>query len=78
MKQNVGTFDKVVRFAIAALLLLAGALTVGTNPTVGTVLFVLAAVSAVTGLVGFCGLYTLFGINTCPVKLENKVTEKSE
>jgi hypothetical protein len=29
--------------------------------------FIPAVIALVTGIVGWCGLYTLFGWNTCPV-----------
>jgi len=67
MKRNVGLFDKVFRIVVAiviALLYYFGVI----SGTVGIVLLVVAAVFLLTALINFCGLYTLFGINTCSKK----------
>lgn len=67
MKKNMGTLDRVFRVIVAAIiaaLYFTGTLT----GTLGLVLLVLAGVFVATSLVSFCPLYTLFGLNTCPVK----------
>jgi uncharacterized membrane protein len=67
MKPNMGGIDRIVRIVIAAVvavLYFNGTLT----GTVGIVALVLAAVFVLTSLVSFCPLYTLVGLNTCPVK----------
>lgn len=67
MKKNMGNADRIIRTIIAiivAALYFSGTLT----GTVGLVLLILAGVFVLTSLVSFCPLYTLFGINTCPVK----------
>ena len=61
MKSNVGGFDKLLRIA-AGLALIAWAL-LG-----GPVWAWLGVVPLATGLFNFCPLYSLLGINTCPVK----------
>lgn len=67
MKKNMGNTDKIFRIIIA--LLFAGLyFTDVTSGTLGIVLMVLAVVFAVTSFISFCPLYTLFGLNTCPVK----------
>lgn len=67
MKKNVGNTDKIFRIIIA--LLFAGLYFIDvTSGTLGIVLMVLAVVFAVTSFISFCPLYTLFGLNTCPVK----------
>lgn len=63
----MGSIDKIIRLVIAAVI---AALSV-TNVLTGTVeivLLIVAVILALTTLIGFCGLYTLFGINTCKVK----------
>jgi hypothetical protein len=63
MKPNMGTTDKIIRIAIAALV----AVLYFTNVisgTVGIILLVLAAVFVLTSLISFCPLYLPFGINT--------------
>ena len=63
MKPNVGTIDKIIRIALAALV----AILYFTNVisgTLGIVLLVLAAVFVLTSLVSFCPIWAVFGINT--------------
>ncbi len=67
MKKNMGTPDKVIRLIIAAVLLLLY-FTGTVTGTIGIVLAIVAGVLVITTITGFCGLYTLFGINTCKVK----------
>jgi ABC-type branched-subunit amino acid transport system permease subunit len=62
MKANVGGMDRIVRIVAGlALIALAATGVVGVWGYLGVV--VLA-----TGVFRFCGAYTLFGINTCPLK----------
>jgi hypothetical protein len=67
MKNNVGNTDKIVRLVIALVL---GGLYFGeiVSGTLGIVLLVIAALLVITALSGFCGLYALFGMNTCERK----------
>lgn len=67
MKTNVGNIDRIIRLLVAALfaVLYFGGFVTG---TVGLVLVILGAVFAVTAAIGFCPLYSIFGLNTCPVK----------
>jgi hypothetical protein len=67
MKKNEGALDRIIRLVVAAIIvtlyfknLVAG--------TLAIVLLVIAAILVITGATGFCGLYTLFGISTCPKK----------
>jgi ABC-type branched-subunit amino acid transport system permease subunit len=62
MTANVGGIDRILRI-VAGLVLIALAVTgvVGAWGYLGVI--VLA-----TGVFRFCGAYTLFGINTCPLK----------
>ena len=61
MKSNVGGIDKLLRIG-AGIGLIAWAL-LG-----GPVWAWIGVVPLATGLFNFCPLYTLIGINTCPVK----------
>lgn len=67
MKKNMGTTDRLIRTIIAliALYLYFGGIVTG---TLGIVLIVVAAVFLLTSLVSFCPLYSVVGLNTCPVK----------
>jgi hypothetical protein len=67
MKKNVGKTDKMIR-VILALLLAVLVITGVVEGTLGIVLIVVAAILLFTTFVGFCGLYTVLGISTCPVK----------
>lgn len=63
MKSNMGTTDKIIRIAIAALV----AVLYFTNVisgTLGIILLVVAAVFVLTSLISFCPLYTILGLNT--------------
>ncbi len=62
MKSNVGSIDRVLRIIVgAALVVLAATGTVGAWGYVGLL-------PLLTGLMGWCGLYTLLGKSTCPMK----------
>jgi hypothetical protein len=62
MKTNEGTIDRGLRVAVGILLL---ALTL-TN-TIGMWGWI-GVVPLLTGAIGWCPLYTVLGINTCPMK----------
>lgn len=62
MTQNSGGIDKILRIVIGLALI---ALTVtGVLPAWGYI----GIVPLATGLMGWCPLYTMLGINTCPMK----------
>ena len=61
MKRNVGGIDRILRIVVgAALMILAATGTAGWWGWLGVI-------PLATGLMSFCALYTLLGINTCPV-----------
>ena len=62
MKNNEGGMDRMVR--IVAGLVLLGLMAMGTIGWWGW----LGIVPLVTGLIGWCPVYTLLGMNTCPMK----------
>jgi hypothetical protein len=62
MKTNEGTIDRALRVA-AGLLLLALMFT-GTIGVWGWI----GVVPLATGAIGWCPLYTMLGLNTCPMK----------
>lgn len=62
MKANVGGIDRILRIAVGALLIVLAALNViGVWGYIGVLL-------VATGLFRFCPAYSLFGMNTCPMK----------
>ncbi len=70
IQKNVGSTDKLIRYVLSALLVVTGILLINQQLWLSIALFVFALVLTLTALFSFCGLYTLFGINTC--KLEKK------
>jgi hypothetical protein len=67
MKTNMGSADRAIRIFIA--IILAGLYFSGLiSGTIGVILLVVAIVFLLTSIIGFCGLYTIFGMNTCPRK----------
>lgn len=67
MKKNIGTADKIIRLLLAALVVVLYFTGIITG-TLGVVLLIVAGILVITVFTGFCGLYTLFGISTCPAK----------
>ncbi len=63
MKKNMGSLDKKIRVAVAAVLILLYFTNVITG-TFGIVALVVAALFILTSLVSFCPLYTFLGIKT--------------
>ena len=62
MKTNEGTLDRALRVALGLVLIgLAATGTVGAWGWIGVV-------PVLTGAIGWCPLYTVLGINTCPVR----------
>lgn len=61
MKKNVGTTDKIIRIVIGVGIAAAG---VYYQSWWG----LLAVIPLSTAFEGICGLYSLLGISTCPVK----------
>lgn len=66
MKTNMGMLDRVIRTAIAAIVVVLF-LTGTVNGTIAYVLLALAAIFLLTSVVSVCPLYSLCGFNTCPV-----------
>lgn len=64
MKKNVGKADALVRYGIALVAVIVAAIL----PEFRIPLIVFASVLSLTAYFGLCGLYKVFGINTCPVK----------
>jgi hypothetical protein len=67
MKANMGSTDRIIRLALAALFAVLF-FTETVTGTLGIVLLVLAVVFMLTSLVSFCPLYAPFGFNTCSTK----------
>ena len=61
MMKNVGKVDKIIRVVIGVLFIVAAIIW-------SWWLLIPAVISIATAAMGTCGLYSLFGINTCKVK----------
>jgi hypothetical protein len=68
MKPNMGTTDKIIRIAVAALVTILYFTNVITG-TLGIVLLVFAAVFVLTSLISFCPIYPILGMNTSKKKV---------
>lgn len=67
MKKNVGKTDAIIRYVLGVVLIIL-AFVLESNSPWYFLLLLPALVSIVTGYLGTCGLYSLFGINTCKIK----------
>lgn len=67
MKQNIGNGDKGIRVIVAMIGVYFGYV-------ISPIFFVLSGMLLFTVVTGWCGLYRLFGIDTCP--LPKKKIEK--
>jgi hypothetical protein len=66
MKANVGGVDKILRMVVGLGLLSLTLVLEGSARWWGLV----GLVPLLTGLVNFCPLYSLLGLNTCPMKVK--------
>jgi divalent metal cation (Fe/Co/Zn/Cd) transporter len=67
MKKNMGNTDRLIRIAISAVLLIVSLL--GLLPSaLNAFALVVSAMLILTSFKSFCGLYALFGWNTCKMK----------
>jgi hypothetical protein len=71
MKKNMGVLDRVIRVLIAFTIAVLYFMEIITG-TLGIVLLVVAGVFLITSITSFCGLYTIFGFRTCPMKQSEK------
>ena len=65
-KRNEGTIDRILRVALAMVLLLVGLFLLGglQGSLLGLLVASLSMLPLITGLTGFCPLYVPFGIST--------------
>lgn len=71
MKKNMGATDKLIRLAIAAVVVVLYYLHI-LSGTLGIVLLVFAGIFVLTSFISFCPLYTIMGFST------NKTSEVKE
>lgn len=70
--KNVGKKDARIRYVISAVLILVGLVLWQQSLPFATAAIVSGVVLTITGMVGFCGLYKVFGIDTCPLGTKQK------
>lgn len=63
MKKNMGNIDRIVRIAIAIVLIALNAKGLVSGNT-AFVAIIIAVIFLITGLFGFCPVYKLFGIKS--------------
>lgn len=68
MKKNVGSADKVIRIIIAIVAAYFAWRGGFEAAWISTVLWIVAVVMLLTALLGTCGIYSIFGVNTCKRK----------
>lgn len=72
MKKNVGDLDSRIRIRVGLILILVGILGLidfnwlEMNLILAIILIAIGVISFVTGSTRSCGVYSLFGVNTCP------------
>lgn len=71
MGQNVGIADRMIRVILAVVFIVLALLY---SPW----WYIPAAIALITGIIGWCGLYTLFGWNSCPVPKPKSVKKSSK
>ena len=67
MTSNVGTADQTVRFVLGIILIALG-LTHVLSGGLAIAAYCVGGIALLTGAIGYCPAWTLFGINTCPLK----------
>jgi hypothetical protein len=67
MKKNIGSADKIVRYLLAAIIIVLFALKVVTG-TFGFILLAVAAILIVTALLDFCPIWWILGVKTNKAK----------
>lgn len=71
MACNVGGIERPIRIVLGILLIGIGAFGGLTGAAMGVALAA-GTIALVTGAIGYCPLWTLLGINTCPMQSPGK------
>jgi uncharacterized membrane protein HdeD (DUF308 family) len=64
---NVGTTDRVIRIVLGIILVALG-LSHTVPGGLAIAAYVVGAIALVTGVIRYCPAWSIFGINTCPLK----------
>lgn len=65
MKKNIGANDRIIRIILAVGIGYFAYSTEFETAWLQIVLYIFSAIMLITPITSFCGLYALFGINTC-------------
>lgn len=71
MTCNVGGIERPIRIVVGILALGVGAFA-GLPPVATALALVVGTIALVTGAIGYCPLWTVLGINTCPITPSQK------
>ena len=67
MTSNVGTIDRAIRLVLGIVLIALGITHVlSGGPAIAA--YCVGGIALLTGAIGYCPAWTLFGINTCPLR----------
>ncbi len=64
-KTNEGVIDRIIRLILGIGLIV---VSLSLQGIAKIILILIGIVLLITAITGFCGLYALFGINTCSIK----------
>jgi uncharacterized membrane protein HdeD (DUF308 family) len=67
MTSNVGTVDRSIRFVLGIVVIALG-LTHILSGGLATAAYIVGGIALVTGVFRYCPAWSLFAINTCPLK----------
>jgi len=67
MKKNIGTTDRVIRLSMTLVLIILNLARIITGFW-AVIAWIVAAVFLITAWMGSCPLYSILGINSCPLK----------
>lgn len=67
MKKNMGLTDKLIRISVVIFIAILY-FTATITGTLAIVLLVIAGIFLLTSAISFCPLYSILGINSCPVE----------
>lgn len=70
MTNNVGTVDRSIRLVLGIVLIALG-LTHVLSGGLAIIAYIVGGIALVTAVFRYCPAWSLFGINTCPLKASN-------
>jgi uncharacterized membrane protein HdeD (DUF308 family) len=68
MEKNVGKTDRIVRLVLGIAVMAVGYIVL--SEPISYLAMLAGLILLVTGVLGTCGLYSVFGINTCKIETD--------